>query len=183
MAARRQSVAPEPKIPKLDEAQRGAVARALRKVKDDLSEVTPALKFITDAVMEGQLNTNEELAELEEMFDIIRDAAKDIPYKTTKEKAEILLLAQLDDRNLPKFTVAGAGTITKTKKKYWSMKDPEKLIEFIKKDGTYDCFTTAVAEKWCNAYLEEHKKVPPGCDYWEKTSLSFTKEKPKKGKK
>lgn len=166
---------------KLNEAQRAAVARELRRIKTVYEEAKLALKLVTAAIEEEQLTTNEQLSDLEEAFDTIRDAAKDIALKTNKEKAELLLIKQLDDKDLPKFSVTGAGTVTKSRRKFWSMKDPEKFIDHVRATGDYEGFTTAVSSDYCAAYYAEHGKVPPGTDYWEKESLSFTKERPKKG--
>ena len=165
---------------KLDDEQKVAVTTELRKWKNEIKEINAAKAVIAGAVDGEPFTTNEQHAELEEAFDTIRDAAKSVPYKTNIEKFEYLLLQQLTD-DLPRFTVGEVATVSRTRRKFWSIKDPQKVVDNIIKSGDYACLTTAIAEVWCNAYYKANGVSPPGVDFWEKTSLSFTK--PKKGAK
>lgn len=167
---------------KLNEEQRAGVARQLRAIKNLYDEVKLSLQFIDEAVNDRTLITNAELNDLEEAFDVLRRAAKSVPVKTYKEKAEALLLLQLND-NLPSFEVVGAGKVSSSRRKCWSMTDPELVIERVMKDRDFHCYTTNIREKWCNDYFDQHGKKPPGCDFYEKVTLSFTKSKPKKGQR
>lgn len=175
---------------KLTEAQRAGVARQLRTITDDWKTIRSAFKLVEEALEKEALTTNEEMAMLEEALDTLREGCRGIKsgeetfaHKKFKEKAEALLLDQLDDDNLPSFKVKGAGTVSSSRRKFWKMADPEKIFAYVKKTGDFELFTTAISEAWCNAYLEKHGKKPPGADFWEKHSISFTAERQKVTKK
>jgi len=160
----------------LTEEQRAGVTVVLRQLKERIKEIQPSLDFIQSAVHDRQLTTNEEIAELEEHFDRVREAAKGLPLQDHHDRAEVLLLAQINKNN-KKFTVEGAGTVTDSRSKKWSLKDPQKLLNYAIKSGDFDMFTQSVRAKWCNKYFEQHNKRPPGTDFWEKVTLSFTQER------
>lgn len=172
---------PAPK--KLDDASRAKVARFLRQMRTDKEDkLKPAMDFLNAAINDRQLSSNEDLAELEEVFDTLREFAQGIPFKTMEEKTEHLLLQQLSDDN-KKFTVEGAGTVSSTESKKWSIKDLKKLLNYVTKTGDFDCFTQTVRKTWADDYYAKHGKLPPGCDFFPKKAISFTKERQKAGAK
>lgn len=159
---------------KLNEEQRAAVTRYMRKLKDEMADIKSALSVINAAINSDAFTRNEQYADLEEAFDTIRDAADQGNYKTLMEKTEILLLAQINPNN-DKFTVADVATVTDSKTKHWSVSDPKKFIKHIVEHDDYTgLLTKAVTVAWCTDYFDQYGKAPPGVDFFEKRTLSFT---------
>jgi hypothetical protein len=102
--------------------------------------------------------------------DYVDQAQKDLdqklaPYKERLAEMERWLFAKLDSEGLQNFSAKGVGVAFKKKAVTVTVADWGATLPFIQSNGLWDMLNRAVNKTAVEAYVEEHKVVPPGVNY------------------
>ena len=98
------------------------------------------------------------------------------PYKEAEEAIENALLEYLNQNGLQNLNCPD-GTAYKSTQTWVKLTDRQALLQHCKETGNFDYFTNAVSKEEVKAFIEEHKRPPPGVGVTEEIVVNIRKGK------
>ena len=103
------------------------------------------------------------------------EEAKIKVFKKTRDKIKVALMASMNTIGIDNAKTAAGHSVCRVLNNSAKVKDAEAFYDFIFESGDTSFLTKHCAADAVKAYLDEHKKLPPGIELVSAYTLRFTK--------
>jgi len=122
------------------------------------------------------MNMNVLITELRKVKDELDELSKrKSELNETQDNIKGVLLDRMAEENVDSIKTQH-GTVYRTEKKFWQIKDFSALCEYVKRTGHFEIFQKRVAPSAVDDIMASEDEAPAGLDSYEKWELGFRRK-------